>query len=180
MTNLATPAPTPAEKILRRVLFISLWDGWSLIVIAALGLLVTLLLGDLSGIAIALLVLLAGLIELRGRKQLQRRNAEGMKLLVRSQVFLLTVILVYCASRLGSYDAESMLSNLTPDMRAMLTEAGLQVSDIVPLVHTAFLVLYITVALVTLIYQGGLALYYRSRTKPVAEALAARSNGPLA
>ncbi|MDI1318699.1 MAG: hypothetical protein PSW75_00710, partial [bacterium] len=95
----------------------------------------------------------------------------GMKWLIRSQMLLLGLILAYCASRLGSFDAENMLSNLTPDMEAMLKEAGLNRADIVPLVHQMFLALYISVALASIIYQGGLALYYRSKIQLVTEAL---------
>ena len=168
MTN---SAPTPQGKALKRVLTISRLDGWSIIVIAALGILLTLLLGDLSSLLVGVLVLAAGVVELRGRRALRRRDPDGMKLLVRSQLFLLTVILVYCASRLGSYDKDSMLANLTPDMRAMLKESGVEVSDIVPLVQMVFYAAYGIVALVTVIYQGGLTLYYRSKTGLVTEAL---------
>ena len=176
MTNLA---PTPQEKALKRVLTISRLDGWSIIVIAALGILLALLLGDLSSLLVGVLVLAAGVIELRGRRALQRRDPDGMKLLVRAQLFLLTVILVYCASRLGSYDKDSMLANLTPDMRAMLKESGVEVSDILPLVQMVFYAAYGIVALVTVIYQGGMTLYYRSKIGLVTEALTAPPVPPL-
>jgi hypothetical protein len=168
---MSTPAPTPEEKALGRVLLISAIDGWSVIAIAGLGTLLTLLLGDLSGVLVGLLVLAAGVIELRGRRRLKRRDATGMKLLVRAQLFLLSVILVYCASRLGSYDQETMLANLTPDMRAALKESGVEISDIIPLVRLVFFLTYGIVALLTLVFQGGLLLYYRSKTPLVTAAL---------
>ena len=95
-----------------------------------------------------------------------------MRWLVRAQLFLLSVILVYCASRLGSFDAESAMGNLTPDMEAALTEAGLAKADILPLVQTAFVTTYALFAILTLVFQGGLILYYRSRTGRVAAHLA--------
>src|SRR5258708_16432877 len=102
-SNLMTaPQPTPAQKALKRVLLVSAIDGWSVIVIAALGTLLTLLLGDLSGVGVGLLVLIAGLQELRARRRLQRRDPAGMKHLVRAQLFLLAVLLVYCAPRRGT------------------------------------------------------------------------------
>lgn len=168
-----TPVPTPAEKTLRRVLLIAVIDGWSVIGVAALGTLLALALGDLSSLVVGLLILAAGIVELRGRGQLLRRNAAGMRLLVRAQLALLAVILVYCVSRLGSFDEGLVLDNLTPDLEAMLKENGLERGDIVPAVQMMFYAAYGTVALVTVLFQGGLALYYRSRTPRVTEALAA-------
>ena len=92
--RMTAPAPTPPEKILRRVLLISALDGWSLVAIAGLGVVLTLVFGDWLGTGIGLLALAAGLGELRGRRQLRRRDPAGMRLLVRAQLFLLSVILV--------------------------------------------------------------------------------------
>ena len=167
-----TPAPTPQEKSLKRVLLFSRLNGWSVIVVAALGTLLALILGDLLGSFIGLLAIASGWMEVRGGRMLTQRNPAGMSWLVRSQLFLLAVVLAYCASRLGSYDEETMLANLTPDMEAVLQEAGIGKADIVPLVRMAFYGLYGTVAVTVVIYQGGMALYYRSRVKPVTEALA--------
>lgn len=168
-----TPEPTPQEKTLKRVLTISRVNGWSVIVFATLGTLITLVIGDPSGVAVGVLIGLAGWMEVRGNQALRRRNPAGMKLLVRSQLFLLAVILVYCASRLGSFDDATAMGNLTPDMEIILQEAGLQKADILPLVRMTFFALYGGLALGTLIYQGGMALYYRRRIRPVTEALIA-------
>ena len=170
---MTSPAPTPPEKALRRVLTISRLNGWSVIIIAGLGVLLSMLLMDPLGIVICLLAIASGWMELRGRQKLKRRDPAGMKWLVRSQLFLLAVILAYCASRLGSFDSDSMMSNLTPEMETLLKEGGVEKADIVPLVHKGFLLLYGGLALTCLIYQGGLALYYRSKTPLVTEALAA-------
>ncbi len=169
---MSVPASTLQEKTLKRVLLVSAIDGWSIIVIAGLGTLLTLVLGEFSGLLVGLLVMLAGAIELRGRRRLLRREASGMNLLVRAQLFLLSVILVYCVSRLGSFDGETALANLTPEMEAMLKEAGLERADVLPLVQMMFYVVYCTVAFVSVLFQGGLILYYRSRTGAVTEALA--------
>lgn len=168
-----SPEPTKPEKALKRVLAISRFNGWSVIVFAALGTLITLVMGDLSGLAVGVLVGIAGWMEVRGHRTLKRRNPEGMRLLVRSQVFLLAVILVYCATRLGSFDNTTAMGNLTPDMETMLNEAGLHSADILPLVRMAFFTLYAGLALGTLAYQGGMALYYRAKTPLVVEALTA-------
>lgn len=165
--------PTPREKALRRVLAVSRVNGWSVVVFAALGTLITLALGDFSTLAVGGLVGIAGWLEVRGHGKLKRRDPAGMKLLVRSQLFLLAVILAYCASRLGSFDPALAMDNLTPDMEAMLKEAGIDRADILPLVRMVFFTLYGGVALGTLVYQGGMALYYRAKAPLVVEALSA-------
>ena len=171
--RMPNPALSSAEKSLQRILTISRLNGWSVIVIAALGSLLALAIGDLLSVLIGLLVLAAGLMEVRGHRQLQQRDPAGLTLLVRSQLFLLAVMLVYCAGRLGSFDADTALASLTPDMEIILAEAGLDKSSLLPLVRTAFFALYSAVAAITLIYQGGLAMFYRSKIKPVTEALTA-------
>jgi len=176
MTN--STASSPEEKVYRRVLFIAALDGWSVIGAAGLGTLVTLVFGDLGGSFVGLLVAGAGAMELHGRRQLRRRDAGGMRWLVRAQTFLLGVILIYCVSRLGSFDPETAMANLTPDMEVALREAGLTRADIQPLVHATFVATYATVAALTLIVQGGLTLYYRSRTPRVTAFLAAPPVAP--
>lgn len=173
------PEPTPQEKVLKRVLFVSAFDGWSVIGISGLGILLTLLLGDLSGLVVGALVLAGGVMELRGRKQLCQRNPAGMKLLARAQLLILGVIMVYCVARLASFDAETALASLTPEMEAVLKENGVERADVLPLVQIAFYGTYITVPVVSLLFQGGLILYYRSRAAAVATALAPEQS-PLA
>ena len=110
-------------------------------------------------------------MELRGRRRLLRRDPAGLPQLVRAQMFLLAVILVYCASRLGSFDQDSMLANLTPDMKAMLKESGVEIADILPLVRMTFFATYGLLAVLTLVFQGGLVLFYRSKAALVTAAL---------
>ena len=181
----ASPAPTPQEKALKRVLTISWLDGWCLIVIAGLSLLITLLLLEPMGVAISLLILTSGIMELRGRRTLKRRDPDGMRLLTRAQLFVLSVILVYCARCIGSFDAGYLKEQVIPEIRQLLMswfginldeflqQGGLTVQELVSLAHKAVWLLYGTVAGVSLIYQGGLALWYRNKTRLVTEALAA-------
>lgn len=168
---MTTTALTPQEKALKRILAISRFNGWSVIIIAGLGTLLTLVLGDLLGTLIGLLAVVSGWMETRGHHKLKRRDPTGMTWLVRSQMLLLTVMLAYCASRLGSFDADTAMASLTPEMEAALKEVGLERADILPMVRTFFLVTYLTVAVVCLVYQGGMALYYRRKTQLVTEAL---------
>ena len=180
---MTTPVPTPAQKALKRVLAISAVDGWSFVIIAALSLVITLAFLNPIGIFVSLMVLIAGVMELRGRNKLKRRDPAGMQLLVRSQLFLLAVILVYCARCLGSFDGD-YIKDLIPEIRQwmlmlsvnlddVLRDVGLTTDELVPLTRKMFVLLYGTFALVTLFYQGGMALYYRAKTPLVTDALSA-------
>ena len=167
----ATPPLPPAQAALQKVLKVSRLNGWSIAVFAGLCTLVSLAFGDWAGAGVGLLVTASGVMEIHGHRLLQRRDATGMTWLVRAETFLLSVILVYAVSRLLSFDAEYILSNLTPDLEALLKEAGISKAEIVPLVQTFFRAFYGAVILVALLYQGGLALYYRRQTALVTEAL---------
>lgn len=171
-----SPASTPPEKTLRRVLLIAALDGWSVMAIGALGSLVAMAMGDPSGLVVGLMLVTGGVLELRGRGRLVRGDPAGMRLLIRAQMLILAVLLVYCISRLGSFDEgvvrDTVRENLTPEMEALLQESGVSRADIVPAVKIMFYTIYGTVAFLSLIFQGGLSLYYRSRTPRVAAALA--------
>ncbi len=174
--------PTKPEKALKRVLRISRLNGWSVIIIAALGALITLAMGDVSGMAVGVLIAMAGWMEVRGHKLLKKRNPDGMKALVRSQMFLLAIILVYCGTRLGSFDSGYLKDQVLPNLREwfsllgfnideILKQSGTTTDEILSWARTAFFAGYGSFALVTLFYQGGMALYYRAKTPLVIEAL---------
>jgi len=171
--RMPAPQPTPAQKALNRVTDLSRLNGWSIVLVSGLGALIALAMGDWFSTGLGLLVAGFAGLEVHGSRLLKKRDATGMKWLVRSQMLVLALILAYCSSRLGSFDGETAMANLTPDMEAVLKEAGLTRADILPLVHRMFIALYASVALASLVYQGGLALYYRSKTRLVTEALTA-------
>ncbi len=172
MTQSRAKPPSP-EHALRKVRRFSRLNGWSVTIVAGLAMLVAMMLGDLVGQGVGLLATVCGLMEVHGQRRLSRRDAEGMRWLVRSQVFLLGVILVYAVSRLASFDADTAMGNLTPEMATALREAGMDPAELLPLVRLTFYGFYSVVIVVTVLYQGGLALYYRSRGSLVAAALAA-------
>ncbi len=150
-------------------------------IVAAFGTFLTLLFGDILGMGIGVLVMGAGLMEVHGNRRLGRLDPEGMTWLVRSQMFLLAVVLVYAVSRLASFDSELALGNLTPEMQAALQEMDLDPRDLMPLVKLTVFTTYGIVIAVTGVYQGGLCLFYRSRTDLVARGIReARTMTPAA
>ena len=169
--HMTVPPLTPPQLALKKVLKISRVNGWSVAVFAGLCTLVSLVFGDLVGSGIGLLVVASGVMEIHGHRLLKRRDVGGMTWLVRSQLFLLSVILVYSVSRLFSFDSEYILSNLTPELEALLRENGITRAEIISLVQTFFRAFYGAVILVTVIYQGGMAFYYRCKSPLVTEEL---------
>jgi hypothetical protein len=177
-------SPRSPEDVLRRVIRLSRLNGWSVALFAGVCTLVSLALVDPIGISVCLLVALGGALEVRGQRMLTRRDADGMRWLVRSQFVVLGVIWTYAATRLASFDAGYLQEQVIPNARELLSalgmnfdlvlgQAGLDSNTVVPFVRLMFVTLYGSLMLVTLIYQGGLALYYRHRTAAVEEALKA-------
>jgi len=169
------PMSDPAsEKSLGRVLWISALDGWSISLFAGLCTLISILTFEWAGVIIGALVTTAGAIELRGRRKLQRGDAHGLPLLVRAQLMILGVIWLYALESLLAFDEAAMMASVTTEMRNALSQAGVSVEDFRPLLKPVYYGFYLTVMAVTLLFQGGLALYYHSRRDKITAALAAR------
>ena len=172
---------TPKET-LHRVMRTALLNGWSIALFAGFCAFVSLAFGDWVGAFIGTVVTVGGVVEIRGRRRLEQRDAEGgMEMLIRAQLIVMGVIWVYGVERLMSFDLEGTMIELgsaikmisDPDLKAMIDQVGLSPQDILGLTRITFYSMHATALLVTLIYQGGLALYYRSRREIVREALTA-------
>lgn len=165
-------SPKTPEEQLQRVLRIARTNGLSVVIIAALGTLISL--GDWLGMAVGAAIIIGGSMELSGRKQLLRNDAAGIRQLVRSQWVVLAAIELYCLMKLG-FDRDHGVSQ---EMRSALIEMGIDMAQLEPSLRQAFYATYGAVALISLIYQGGMARYYGRRTDVVREAIAARSRPP--
>jgi hypothetical protein len=171
---------TPAEKSLRRVLFVSALDGWSVAFVAGFSTLLSLLFSGWIGVVIGALITAGGIIELRGRNRLMRGDAGGMSALVCAQLIILGTFWIYSAGNLLAYDEAAIMAQITPDIREAMSQLGVTVADLQAMMKPVFFGFYLVIMLVTLLFQGGLALYYHSRRAKVAAALAARSPAPPA
>jgi hypothetical protein len=182
---MSTPGPTPEGKVFKHVLLISAIDGWSVIAIAALGTLLALAVGEYFVALAGLLILAAGLLELHGRRRLQLREASGMRLLVWAQLLLLGAIWTYAWYRWRFFDAAALWRSL-PELVQVRLDTQLAIAGLDPAADRAAVLemmnfhICVLLAFLTLLFQGGLVLYYRSRTPRVAAALAAPPQTPLA
>ena len=174
--------PTPAETTYTRVLRLSALNGWSVVIIAGLAGILALGMGDLVGLSVGVLAVVSGLMELHGRRLLKKRDAWGMRWLIRAELLLLAVLAGYAVRGLVSFDAGYMKDQVIPDLREKLQLLGVTLDDVlhsygltedklIPLVKLASRCIYGTVLLGALLYQGGMVLYYRRKTALVTDHL---------
>ncbi|AHF90604.1 hypothetical protein OPIT5_10730 [Opitutaceae bacterium TAV5] len=165
-----------SEKKLGRVLVVSALDGWSIALFAGACTLLSLAFAEWVGVLVGTLVTAGGVIELLGNRRLKRGDAGGATALVAAQLIILGTIQVYAAVNLALFDEARIMGQLTAEagVSALLDQAGITTGDIRPLLRPAFFAFYLTVMLVTLFFQGGLALWYRNRRPAVRQALADR------
>ena len=175
------PPPLPAA-VLKRVMRISVIDGRVLVFLAGGFGLISLLMADWTGALVGGLAAAAGLIELHGRRLLIAGDINGVNSLVRSQIVLLTVIVIYVVYRYYTYDplpsiqqieqafasaqkAQNMDPTPLAEMIGMTNEQMLTLAK--KSAHSA----YLTVGVATLLCQGGLAFYYHRKGPIIARAL---------
>ena len=171
---------SPSEKALRRILLISAIDGWSIAVFAGFCTLVSLILGEWIGVSIGAVITFAGVLELRGRTRLIQGEITGLSWLIRAQVLILATIGLYAFRNLLAFDEAALMAEITPELRNAINQLGISMADFQALMKPAYYGFYLTVIGVTLLFQGGLAVYYASRRAKITEALAARLIHPPA
>jgi hypothetical protein len=164
------PPILPAET-LKRVMRIARFDGLSLLIVAGGFALLSAASRDVSGAVIGLLIAGAGAIELHG-VGLLKVGHNGMKWLVSSQLYLMATILAYAGFRIMRPDVAWMLPYVTGEAAEPILQAAQQEGMTVEqLLIGAMAMLYLIVAAVTLVYQGGMTVYYLRRRKAVEAAL---------
>ncbi|MFT6399053.1 MAG: hypothetical protein ACJAYU_003816 [Bradymonadia bacterium] len=159
---------SPTERpTLRRVLRISRLNGLSIVFIAGASTVLSVLFGDWLGAVVAGAVTAAGWSGLRGNKRLRAGDDTGMALLWKSEAALLAIIWLYCGAQLVLVRIHGGADILSEDVMALLGASGLSAGDVVPLVQMMLTATYAILLAVTLVYQGGLCVYYRRRVETV-------------
>ncbi len=160
--------PLLPEETLARVFRLAKVDGMGVLVLAGFFACISAAAGDFLGAIVGLLVAGAGALELHGASLLRQGEERGITWLVGSQFFLLATILVYCGLRLLHLDIPPIPDELRPMIEASAAQAGLGVDEYLKAVYRFGLWL---VALVSLLYQGGMMLYYLRRRDAISRAL---------
>lgn len=127
---------------------------------------------DLTGALAGCFAAGAGAVELHGTHRLEESDPEGVSWLIRAQLLLLGTVLLYASARILQFDPAELQRILTPEAKKEFVTLGLSDEQILPMLAQGYRTLYTTVAIVTLLYQGGMALYYHRRRGAIQIALA--------
>lgn len=169
------PPPFLPEETLARVIRLAKVDGTGVVLIAGGFALLSAAAGDAPGAVVGLLVAGAGALELHSVALLRQGRVRGMAGLVGSQLFLLGSILGYCAVRLAHLEPPPIPEKFGVLIDASAQQMGMSRDDYLRWVQKLALQ---AVAVVSIFYQGAMALYYHRRRGAVARALAgAERNG---
>ena len=131
----------------------------------------SLLTGGWLGCFLCLLIIVSGWMELKGRSKINQGLPEAGGWLTASQIWLLLIIVFYAGFQLASFAASDPLAKFSPEMKNLLdTQLGLDSQAIGLLVAKLYCTTYISLIAATFLYQGGLGLYYWSRSKKCCDA----------
>ena len=174
---MSSKPPLLPTEIVARMLRVAHFDGGSVLVLCGALAIASAWYGDFTGAVIGALIAGAGAFELHGAGLIKAGEPRGLNWLIASQLYLLATILSYVGWRLTSYDPAAVRHILEPmlhtsDLQAQLAEAGATEADLLAMVRTIYYAGFSLVAVGTLLYQGGMALYYHRRRAAVAAALA--------
>jgi hypothetical protein len=166
--------PKLVSEVLRSVLRVARFDGLSVLILAGFFALVSASSGDVSGAAFRLLIAAAGAIELHGMGLLRAADHRGMTWLISSQLYLMTVVLGYVGYRLANPDSDPIIKLVKTAVASDgvdLQQAGVDPATFMAQFPAELRLLYFAVAGLTVVYQGGMAIYYLRRRSAVVTAL---------
>lgn len=158
---------------MRRLLFVSGLNGASIAAVTFLFSVVSLLLGDWFGTLIGLAAFTAGMMELKGRRQLKSNLDRAGQWLTLSQVWLFCIVVFYAAHELISLQIFPVAQSLPPELQwAMSQLISMDASILGTILRKIYQIIYITIISVSFFYQGSLFLFYKrsvSKLLPAAE-----------
>ncbi len=152
----------PQEKQIRRVLRISKFNAWTVTVISGLFAVLSLFGMSLPGVLVGGGVVAAGLMEMRGHRRLEAGEPGARDWMAFSQVWLILCVLIYCGWRLAALDPEDPFALLgdSSSLVQLVEIAGISLEELGELFVQIYTYTYGAVAALTVVFQGGLGLYY--------------------
>lgn len=163
--------PKLVSEVMRRVMRVARFDGISVLCLAGFFALVSAASGDVSGAAFGLLIAAAGAVELHGMGLIRSADRRGMSWLIGSQLYLMSVVLGYVGYRLANPDSDPILRAAKTALSDEIRQAGMDPAQFMAEFPKELRLLYFAVAGLTILYQGGMALYYMRRRGAVEAAI---------
>ncbi len=150
----------------RRIMRLSSFNAWSVTLIAGCFTLLSLLGLSVPGIIVGAAVTASGPIEFQGQKALQTDVAQARLWMVGSQVWLMVCVMGYCGWRLMLLDPAdpfAVFGEEAGQLLQLVEVMGISTAELEHLFVRAYRLTYGLIAGLTVLFQGGLALYYNSR-----------------
>jgi hypothetical protein len=167
------PPFLPAEA-LRRVLRVSRFDGMTVLTVAGAFAFFSALDHDELGTLIGLAVAGAGAVELHGAALLRYGYLRGMRWLIAAQLLLLLSVCGFAGWRLVQIDGDTLRLftevAMTSATRARLPALGVSEAGFMLIYYRS---VFAILGVGTLLYQGGMIVYYWQRRLAVTAALTA-------
>jgi hypothetical protein len=168
--------PLLPEHALARVRSIARHNGLSVLLIASVAAVLEASRGATLTAVAGVIAAGAGAMEVHGAGLLQRGLKRGMAFVIRGELLLLGVIWLYCGFRLARPDLTELRATFQASLEIPIMQKRWAEAQQLGLTEEQYLnavyqLTYIGVAFVTLLYQGGMIIYYSRRQRAVELAL---------
>jgi hypothetical protein len=159
-------------KTIRKAARVAGFNGWTTAAAAVFSGMFLMFDRSFLSIAITLGLSIVAYVEFRGRKQLLNFDPSAATMLGWNQVGLLAMIIAYCVWQLSASSSEAMgaLSNQMDS--ATKQEMLNMVGDLEGLYKKATLAMYGGVIVLSILFQGGNAIYYFTRRRHIEDFIA--------
>jgi hypothetical protein len=168
--------PLLSDVVLNRLRAIARLNGLSVVVIASLGAVLEAARGGIPFAVAAVLAAGAGMLEVHGANLLRDRIKEGLHWAIRGELLLLAIIWVYCAVRLAQPDLTEVRAAFHASLELPMMQKRWAEAQELGLTEEQYLnavyqLTYVAFAFVSLLYQGGMVIYYLRRRGAVETAI---------
>jgi hypothetical protein len=116
----------------------------------------------LPGLAVGALLVATGMVQVRASKRLARADPSAPQALAKNELIRMAGLLAYCALKL------TVLSGSGSEIAKQLEGTDTLGLDVAALTDSLNTLIYATCAVVTLVYQGGMARYFLRRRAMIA------------
>lgn len=169
------PPPLPGP-VTRRVLALSRINGWGVAGFALLSALVALVRNDIVTVGWCMLAATSGQMELHGGGRLRTGHPGGIGWMIAAQFWLLGTILFYAWLRWSEFEAAAFWDSLPVlaqnEVDRQLAAAGIGEDERPAFLAYLNAAICLSLLLTSLVYQGGLALYYAFKLRAVRNEIA--------